>query len=99
MTATDIHGVIRDLTQGTIKKQEDTVNDFFVEDAAFVHPFVQVPRFSLSIPVLGTVNSRMVILAIYRWYRFMSPDIQLAIESSGTCNYNAPIPEVSLPLD
>ncbi|KAK1766879.1 hypothetical protein QBC33DRAFT_92210 [Phialemonium atrogriseum] len=80
--ATEIPAVIYSLTYGTQQQQLTTLSNFFLEDASFVHPFVRVPSFSRTLPVLGVINSRMVISAIYRWYRMMSPIVHLAIESS-----------------
>jgi hypothetical protein len=48
-----------------------------------VHPFCRVPSFaSTTLPFVGDVNSRALIQAIYKWYRFLSPQIDLQIEST-----------------
>jgi hypothetical protein len=83
ITAAEIARVIRHLTQGTYREVDAAIDAFFVRDAAFVHPFVRVPRFSFNLPGVGNVNSRMIIHAIYRWYRFLSPETQVTIASSG----------------
>jgi hypothetical protein len=42
-----------------------------------------VPSFSdKAVPLLGQVNSRTLILAIYKWYKLLSPDITIQIEST-----------------
>ncbi|KAF6820155.1 hypothetical protein CSOJ01_00858, partial [Colletotrichum sojae] len=79
----EIRTVIRDLVQGSPDKQKSALYSHFVEDAAFTHPFCHVPAFgNVQIPFLSTVNSRFFILMIYRWYRILSPNIEMDIESS-----------------
>lgn len=65
------------------------MNRYFVPDAEFVHPFCRVPPFkdvSVSVPLLGgsvlpPLNSRMLLLAVLRWYRILSPRIDLRLNS------------------
>ncbi|KAK0627201.1 hypothetical protein B0T14DRAFT_403514, partial [Immersiella caudata] len=79
----DIRGVIRSLAQGTPAEQQETINRYFLPSASFTHPFVRVPSFAnKTVPLLGEVNSRMLILAIYKWYKLLSPQITLQIEST-----------------
>ncbi|KAI0529869.1 hypothetical protein GGR58DRAFT_281477 [Xylaria digitata] len=84
----DISGVIRSLTQGTRREQEKALNDYFLPDACFVHPFCRVPSFGTRVVRLPftntqwTINSRSLIHLIYQWYKIMSPTIQLEVEST-----------------
>jgi hypothetical protein len=53
-----------------------------VPDAEFVHPFCRVPPFQgVPIPLVGKANSRHLVLAIFRWYRTLSPRIDLKVNS------------------
>lgn len=70
----DIPGVVRQLTQGSPSKQAEAIDTYFTKDAVFIHPFCRVPRFS---------NSRELIQGIFRWYKIMSPHIDLTINSVG----------------
>lgn len=79
LTGRDIEGVIKKLTTGTPQVQQDTLRKHFVADAAFIHPFCYVPRFTKA-PVLG-FSSLWVLLCIYRWYRILSPKIDISIDS------------------
>lgn len=84
----EIRTVIRDLVQGSPKEQYDALFNHFTEDAAFTHPFCHVPSFgNVDIPFLFTINSRWLVLMIYRWYRILSPNIAMNIESAGRFTY------------
>ncbi|GKT48664.1 LOW QUALITY PROTEIN: uncharacterized protein ColSpa_08845 [Colletotrichum spaethianum] len=79
----EIKTVIRDLVQGSPEKQKNALYSNFTEDAAFTHPFCHVPSFgNVQIPFLSTINSRWLILMVYRWYRILSPNIEMEIEST-----------------
>ncbi|KAM0328206.1 hypothetical protein ACHAQA_005613 [Verticillium albo-atrum] len=80
----EIRPIIRSLTQGTPAEQQKTLDTYFTPDAAFVHPFCRVPSFpSYALPFLSSpVNSRLAILLIYRWYRILSPHIEIDITSA-----------------
>ncbi|KAI3532797.1 hypothetical protein CABS03_09167 [Colletotrichum abscissum] len=79
----EIKTVIRDLVQGSPEKQQNALYSNFTEDASFTHPFCHVPSFgNIQIPFLFTINSRWLVLMIYRWYRILSPNIEMEIESS-----------------
>ncbi|KAI5461759.1 hypothetical protein BGZ63DRAFT_472735 [Mariannaea sp. PMI_226] len=81
--AKEIGGIIRALTQGSPKQQEATLNKYFLPNASFTHPYCRVPSFSKgSIPLSHDINSRWVMLCIYRWYRTLSPRIDIAIDSA-----------------
>ncbi|KAI9840193.1 MAG: hypothetical protein M1837_001865 [Sclerophora amabilis] len=68
----DIPGVIHSLTQTPPNIQQDTINTYFTPTAKFVHPFCRTWYFG---------NSRWLIWAIYRWYKIMSPHIELTVNS------------------
>ena len=85
MIAEDIRAVIRALCQGAPSDQEAALGSYFLPNASFTHPFCRVPSFSqLQLPLIGPLESRQLILAIYRWYRMLSPRISdLSIDSCG----------------
>jgi len=79
----DVRNVVRAIAQGTPEEQKDAVNRYFAPNASFVHPFCRVPSFEkYHIPGLGEVNSRMLFLAILKWYKILSPKIDIEVESS-----------------
>lgn len=83
--AQEIASVIDTLTKGSPQQQEDTLNTYFLPNASFIHPFCRVPSFSQgSIPLARDLDSRWLILGIYRWYRTLSPRIDLTVDSAGT---------------
>jgi hypothetical protein len=71
----EISGVIRGLTQTSPSAQQATLERYFTPDAAFYHPFCRVDSFA---------SSRYWVHAIYRWYKIMSPHIELDIHSIGS---------------
>lgn len=90
----EVPGVIAALTQGNSDDQARVLEDYFLPDAYFVHPFCRVPSFrdfALPFPVpfftgspsRRTVNSRRLVLMIYEWYRILSPKIVFTIDSVG----------------
>lgn len=92
----EIPGVITALTQGNSEEQATTLDDYFLPNAYFMHPFCRVPAFrdfALPFPVpfltgspsRRTVNSRRLLLMIYEWYRILSPKILFQIDSIGKC--------------
>ncbi|CZT18738.1 uncharacterized protein RCC_04582 [Ramularia collo-cygni] len=68
----DIAGIVHTLTQGTPKRQEDAITKYFTNDAKFTHPFCGTGSFN---------GSRASILAIFRWYKILSPRIELSVNS------------------
>ncbi|KAF2639954.1 hypothetical protein P280DRAFT_469696 [Massarina eburnea CBS 473.64] len=70
--AKEISGVIHLLTQSPPSIQRETINTYFTVDAEFTHPFCRTGRWE---------HSRFLIHAIYRWYKIMSPKIELSINS------------------
>ena len=91
----EIGDIITTLTTGTPQEQEDTLNTYFLRNASFTHPFCRVPSFSIkSIPIVGGIDSLAIILAIYRWYRTLSPKIDINVDSAGEFLYFRPPPAV-----
>lgn len=85
ISAQEIASVIDTLTKGSPQQQEDALNTYFLPNASFIHPFCRVPSFSQgSIPLASDLDSRWLILGIYRWYRTLSPRIDLTVDSAGT---------------
>ncbi|KAK3954609.1 hypothetical protein QBC32DRAFT_335756 [Pseudoneurospora amorphoporcata] len=79
----DVRGVIRTLCQGSPQEQEDALNRYFTPSASFVHPFCRVPHFDkIYIPGFGFMNSRQLIQYIYKWYKILSPKIDIEVESA-----------------
>ncbi|KAG4290256.1 hypothetical protein FPRO06_02142 [Fusarium proliferatum] len=79
----EIAGVIKSLTQGSPDVQESTLREYFLPNASFSHPYCRVPSISKGqIPLAGGLESIQLILAIYRWYRTLSPHIDLKVDSA-----------------
>ncbi|KAL7930291.1 hypothetical protein V8C35DRAFT_313481 [Trichoderma chlorosporum] len=79
----EIASVIETLTKGSPQQQQDMLNTYFLSNAAFIHPFCRVPAISKgTIPLARDLDSRWLILGIYRWYRTLSPKISLTVDSS-----------------
>ncbi|KAF2458985.1 hypothetical protein BDY21DRAFT_198397 [Lineolata rhizophorae] len=68
----EISGVIHALTQSPPLEQQRTIEKYFMPDATFQHPFCRTGSWQ---------GSRFLIRAIYRWYKIMSPRIDLEIHS------------------
>lgn len=78
----EIPHLIRALTTGDPEQQEDTLRKYFLPNASFTHPFCHVPSFSKgAIPLAGGLDSLWMILGIYRWYRTLSPHIDITVDS------------------
>lgn len=60
----DVPDVVRKLTSGSPQVQEETINNYFTPDASFTHPFCRTGSFP---------GSRLLVHAIFRWYKIMSP--------------------------
>lgn len=72
----EIASVIKDLCQGSCVEQDLALNQYFLENAEFVHPFCRVE---------AGAKSRDKIQHIFRWYRIMSPVISLSVDTIGMC--------------
>jgi hypothetical protein len=70
----EISGVIHLLTQSPPDVQQHTVQTFFTYNASFTHPLCRTGSWD---------NSRWLIQIIYRWYKIMSPRIDLTVNSVG----------------
>ena len=81
----EVPSLIEALCQGSAQEQRDAIETHFTLDAAFQHPLCRVPPLSWKLGALssgGEVNSRLLIMAIYRWYRLLSPKIDFTIHST-----------------
>src|SRR5947207_5798326 len=81
--ATEIPSVVRSLVQSPPSKQHRIIETYFRPNASFTFPLCRTGSWELS----RTVNSRLLIVALYRWYKIMSPHIDLSINSVGTSKY------------
>ncbi|EMD66173.1 hypothetical protein COCSADRAFT_84215 [Bipolaris sorokiniana ND90Pr] len=68
----EIPAVIHLLTQSPPSLQRATIEKYFTPDAAFSHPFCRT---------WSGLNSRWLVDATYRWYKIMSPRIDLTVQS------------------
>ncbi|QUC19168.1 uncharacterized protein UV8b_03409 [Ustilaginoidea virens] len=79
----EIPSVIAALSTGSPQQQRDTLAQYFLPDVSFTHPFCHVPAFHAgAIPFAPRLNSRWLLLCIYRWYRTLSPSIDIAVDSA-----------------
>ncbi|EEU39774.1 uncharacterized protein NECHADRAFT_60573, partial [Fusarium vanettenii 77-13-4] len=79
----EIAGVIKALTQGSPEVQESALREYFLPNASFSHPYCHVPSISKgTIPLAGGLDSIWLILGIYRWYRTLSPHIDIKVDSA-----------------
>ncbi|RDA83533.1 hypothetical protein CP532_4489 [Ophiocordyceps camponoti-leonardi (nom. inval.)] len=79
----DIGGVITTLANGNPAEQEATLQTFFLSNASFTHPMCRVPSFSKgTVPFAPKLDSRAIILQIYRWYRTLSPYVDMTVNSA-----------------
>ncbi|GAB0135267.1 hypothetical protein EsDP_00003612 [Epichloe bromicola] len=79
----EIAGVITSLTTGSPQQQQDALAEYFLPDASFTHPFCHVPSFNKgAIPLAPNTDSRWLLLCIYRWYRTLSPAVDVSVDSA-----------------
>lgn len=73
--------VIHLLTEGSPEEQKTALETYFLPTASFTHPLCRVPSFAARrIPLLdASIDSRWVIGMIYRWYKILSPRIQVTV--------------------
>ncbi|KAL6707845.1 hypothetical protein ACN47E_003745 [Coniothyrium glycines] len=68
----DIPRVVHLLTQSPPSIQRATIDSYFTPDASFTHPFCRTGKWP---------NSRLLVAFIYRWYKIMSPTIDITVQS------------------
>ncbi|MCJ1381419.1 hypothetical protein MMC17_004529 [Xylographa soralifera] len=68
----EIPHIIHLLTQTPPSTQRATIERYFTADASFTHPFCRTGSFN---------GSRWLIWNVYRWYKIMSPRIDIAVDS------------------
>ncbi|QPH02577.1 hypothetical protein C2857_006789 [Epichloe festucae Fl1] len=79
----EIAGVITALTTGSPQQQRDALAEYFLPDASFTHPFCHVPSFNKgAIRLAPNTDSRWLLLCIYRWYRTLSPAVDVSVDSA-----------------
>ncbi|KFA48327.1 hypothetical protein S40293_04451 [Stachybotrys chartarum IBT 40293] len=79
----EIAGIVTALTTGSPEEQATALNTYYLPDASFTHPFCRVPSFpTRALPIVGDVDSRLLILAIYKWYKTLSPKIEITVDSA-----------------
>ncbi|KAF6224322.1 hypothetical protein HO133_010899 [Letharia lupina] len=71
-TEAEIPQVIHLLTQSPPSTQRKTLETYFTPSASFTHPFCRTGSFE---------GSRWLIWCIYRWYKIMSPKIEISVDS------------------
>jgi hypothetical protein len=76
----DITQVVHTLCQGTPDQQTDAINTYFTPNASFTHPFCRTGSFD---------GSRNLIHAIYKWYKLLSPKIELNVNSVGKIHHQS----------
>lgn len=81
----EIPSIIHRLTQSPPSLQRQTIESYFTPDASFTHPFCRTGSFD---------GSRWLIWCIYRWYKILSPRIELEVESVGSTP-RFPIPHLT----
>ncbi|CAK7229533.1 hypothetical protein SBRCBS47491_007279 [Sporothrix bragantina] len=86
--AQEIKEVITTLCTQPYDEQQAAIRQYYLPDAEFVHPLCRVPGFgpkdasiSSDNESLTTLNSRRIIAAIFRWYKILSPQITIGVES------------------
>lgn len=72
--AEDITAVVHKLCQGSPDEQTKAIDTYFTPNASFTHPFCRTGSFE---------GSRNLIHAIYKWYKLLSPKVELNVNSVG----------------
>ncbi|KAF2134560.1 hypothetical protein P153DRAFT_4623 [Dothidotthia symphoricarpi CBS 119687] len=73
----EISGVIHLLTQSPPSIQRETIETYFTPNASFTHPFCRTGSWGSK----SGLSSRFLIQTIYRWYKIMSPNIDITVRS------------------
>ena len=72
------------LTQSPPTVQHLAIQRYFLAHASFTHPFCRTGSFALPPATYGRrANSRWLIGCVYRWYKIMSPRIELDVKDVG----------------
>lgn len=82
----DIPHVVQLLVTAPPSVQRDTIQKYFTPDAAFTHPLCRTGSWG---------QSRLLIEYVYRWYKIMSPTIDLEFDSIG--ELSSPLPLMATP--
>lgn len=77
----DITQVVHTLCQGTPDQQTEAINTYFTPNASFTHPFCRTGSFD---------GSRNLIHAIYKWYKLLSPKVELNVNGIGKIHHHSP---------
>jgi len=83
----EIPAIIRGLTTLSPAHQSHIIEKYYLPTASFHHPMCYVPSFCLwkqgSEGSSGKpqIDSRMFIKGIYRWYKILSPTIEMTVQS------------------
>jgi len=72
----DISHINHLLTQSAPATQRATIEKYFTPNASFTHPFCRTGSFE---------GSRWLIWCIYRWYKILSPRVEIQVEGVGEC--------------
>ncbi|KAH7170079.1 hypothetical protein EDB81DRAFT_908524 [Dactylonectria macrodidyma] len=81
--AKEIPGVIKALAQGSPEQQAVILSHYFLPNASFLHPRSRVPSISKGSASLSSgIDSLWMVLAIYRWYRKLSPHMDIKVDSA-----------------
>lgn len=68
LSVEDITHIIRSISQGSSKEQQDVINHYYAPSASLSHPLCRVPSFQgVRVPMISDVDSRMLVLAVHRW--------------------------------
>lgn len=76
--------MIHSLTQSPPSQQAVCIETYFTPTASLTHPFCRTGSFGPEyLPHIGgaSLSSRWFILQIYKWYKILSPHIDLTVES------------------
>ncbi|KAF8469055.1 hypothetical protein BDZ91DRAFT_792828 [Kalaharituber pfeilii] len=90
--AKEVPAILHGLTSSSISHQSHVIYKYFLPNASFQHPLAYVPSFALERRQHGNsgpascwtkakVDSRLLMKGIYRWYRMLSPSINLRVHS------------------
>ncbi|KAL2120677.1 hypothetical protein VTJ04DRAFT_4704 [Mycothermus thermophilus] len=78
----DIEHIVHVLAQGTPDEQRTAIHRYYAPNASFMHPFCYVPPLKEHYVMwIGSLTSRDLIAAIFRWYKILSPSIDISVDS------------------